>query len=325
MSIMITGGAGFVASTLVGRLLAAGERVVAIDNLCRGSLRNLTEYAAHPNLEFLELDVCDLPRLRAAVKRSCVTEQITEVWHLAANSDIPAGVEDPDVDLQNTFITTFNTLLVMREYRIPSLLFSSSSAIYGNHGEEILRETSGPLFPISNYGAMKLASEAQISAAAEHFLDRAVIFRFPNVVGVPATHGVILDLIRKLKLDPAVLHVLGNGSQQKSYLHVTDLVDAMLFVRERAPSGIDVFNVGPIDEGVRVSDIAAAVVAAVAPGARTVFGASDRGWVGDVPKFRYCVEKLTALGWVPSLGSAEAVRLAVREIAMQEGFVCARQ
>jgi UDP-glucose 4-epimerase len=240
------------------------------------------------------------------------------VWHLAANSDIPAGIADPGVDLRDTFMTTFNVLRVMEERKIGELLFASSSAIYGDLGEKELTESTGPLFPISNYGAMKLASEAMITAAVEKFLGRALLFRFPNVVGLPATHGVILDFVRRLRSEPDHLDVLGDGSQQKSYLHVTELVEAMLFIQARAAKKVDVFNIGPTDTGIFVRDIARETAAAVAPGARLNFGTDNKGWVGDVPRFTYSTAKLSALGWTPKLSSLEAVRRAIDEINRQE-------
>ena len=165
---------------------------------------------------------------------------------------------------------------------------------------------------------MKLASEAAISAALESYLERAFVFRFPNVIGVPATHGVILDFIRKLRATPGNLDVLGDGTQQKSYLHVDELVDAMLFIRARAAERLNYYNVGADDEGVTVRFIAEQVVARVAPDARITFGQGNKGWVGDVPKFTYSIAKLSKLGWRPHLGSAQAIRRAVGEIAQQE-------
>jgi UDP-glucose 4-epimerase len=215
-------------------------------------------------------------------------------------------------------MTTFNTLEVMQEQGAKRLLFASSSAIYGDLGERPLTEDIGPLFPISNYGAMKLASEAAITAAAEKFLDRALLFRFPNVVGVPATHGVILDFIRRLKVDPSHLQVLGDGSQQKAYLHVSDLVDAMLLIQKSAPRKVDVFNIGPTDDGVTVRCIAEETVAVAAPGAGLRYGQGNKGWVGDVPRFSYSTAKLQALGWAPSMDSLCAIRRAIREIAAEE-------
>lgn len=241
---------------------------------------------------------------------------------MAANSDIPAGVENADVDLKDTFMTTAEILRCMKVSNIGKLFFASSSAIYGDLGDQPLHEEIGPLLPISNYGAMKLASEALISAAVESYLERACLFRFPNVVGIPATHGVILDFVRKLKKSCChSLEVLGNGSQRKAYLHVSDLVSAMLLVRSQtdAPK-IAPINIGPVDTGVYVHWIAEQVICRVAPNANIKFGTGNRGWVGDVPKFHYSTAKIQKLGWRPKLGSEEAVLRAIDEIARQEGF-----
>lgn len=324
MNCVVTGGAGFIATTLIRRLLDSGAHVLALDNLSRGTRANIGFAFGSSNFSFENVDLNNLDQIRAVISKFHALYKIESVWHLAANSDIPAGVVDPTVDLRDTFMTTFNMLFVMREFGIRRLMFSSSSAIYGDIGMEKISESAGPLFPISNYGAMKLASEAQITAAAESFLDQAVIFRFPNVVGVPATHGVILDFVNKLKRDSTSLPVLGNGTQQKSYLHVSDLVDGMLFIRDECSERVAAFNIGPLDEGVTVKQIAEEVVAHIAPGARLQFGMGAKGWVGDVPRFSYSIEKLKSLGWTPQLDSLTAIRKAIVEIATQEGFDCKR-
>lgn len=319
---IVTGGAGFIAATLVPRLLSEGRTVVAADDLSRGRREHLDLAGAEGSdrIVFAELDVSRRDRCDALFERASALGAVDEVWHLAANSDIPAGGADPDIDLKDTFLTTFEVLRAMRAHRVPALHFASSSAVYGDHGDAVLHETTGPTLPISNYGAMKLASEAQAAAAGEAFLRTVNLFRFPNVVGVPATHGVLLDFVRKLKLDRHRLEVLGDGTQQKAYLHVTDLVDAMFFVRNReSAERTRLVNVGPADDGVRVSWIAEQVVARVSPTARIVYGEGGRGWVGDVPRFRYSIETLRSLGWTPSLDSATAVRRAIAEIADQEG------
>lgn len=317
MTTLVTGGAGFIAPTLIARLLDRGDQVLALDNLCRGAEANIAAFRRHPRFAFTRVELADHVAFRAALAGH---GPIEEVWHLAANSDIPAGIADAHVDLRDTFMTTFNTLEVMQEVGAKRLLFASSSAVYGDLGDTVLTEATGPLFPISNYGAMKLASEAAITAAAEKFLDRALLFRFPNVVGVPATHGVILDFIRRLKADPSHLQVLGDGTQQKAYLHVSDLVDAMLLVQRLATGKVDAFNIGPTDAGVTVRRIAEETVAVAAPGAALRFGQGNKGWVGDVPRFSYSTAKLQALGWSPTMDSLGAIRRAIREIATQEGI-----
>ncbi|GEP12582.1 NAD-dependent epimerase/dehydratase family protein [Methylobacterium gnaphalii] len=315
---LVTGGAGFVAANLIPALLRLGHEVVAVDNLIRGRREFLSPLVATGGVTFVEADCSNPHELEAAISSSRVSE-ITDVWHLAANSDIPAGISDPYVDLQHTFMTTFATLSVMRNRRIGKIHFASSSAIYGDFADLRISEDMAPYKPISNYGAMKLASEGQISAACESFLERANIFRFPNVVGTPATHGVILDFIGKLAITPQTLNVLGNGTQQKVYLHVDDLVSAMLFISENSRDKYNVFNIGPSDDGVTVKFIAETVRDIVSPRATILFGEGQKGWVGDVPRFRYNVELLARLGWRTSMDSSNAVKTAVRQIAMQEG------
>jgi UDP-glucose 4-epimerase len=316
---LITGGAGFVGVNLARRLLERNETVVAFDDLSLGRRESLNTFDNEKRFAFHLVDCADSKAFLETARAAHERQPITDVWHLAANSDIPAGVADPSVDKRRTFETTYETLVVMRALGIARLHFASSSAIYGDVSKRPIAEDHGPLEPISNYGAMKLASEAQIRAAVEAYLPRADIFRFPNVVGVPATHGVIVDLVRKSRATPAGFDVLGDGTQQKIYLHADDLVAAMLFIADNAPGRYNVFNIGPDDEGASVRAIAEAVRDRVSPGAAIRYGKGSKGWVGDVPGFRYATHRLAALGWTPSMGSVAAIRRAVEEIARQEG------
>jgi UDP-glucose 4-epimerase len=312
---LISGGAGFIGVNLAARLLADGKGVVVIDDLSRAGYSLLEPLRAHPSFSFIQLDCSD----GAALTRACAGLPVkpTDVWHMAANSDIPAGVADHRIDLHRTFLTTVGVLEAMKAIEIPTLHFASSSAIYGDLGDARIHEDIGPISPISNYGAMKLASEGLIRAAVESYLPRAEIFRFPNVIGVPATHGVIWDFARKLKVTPGELQVLGDGSQQKAYLHVDDLIRAMLHI-----GGIEgrylVFNIGPLDDGITVRSIAEAVRDRAEPSATIRYGEGNRGWVGDVPRFRYSVDRLVSTGWEPRMGSREAMLESVDAIVMQE-------
>lgn len=319
---IIAGGAGFVGCNLLPVLAAEDRHLVILDNLCRGreEYLNSVRQIADDRVHFRNVDLSGCGETLQAFEFAESLGAVDEVWHLAANSDIPAGVMDANVDLRDTFMTTFSLLEAMKAFKVGTLHFASSSAIYGDLGNTPLHESIGPLLPISNYGAMKLASEALISAAAESYLDRVNIFRFPNVVGAPATHGVILDFINKLKNDAARLDVLGDGTQQKAYLHVSDLVSAMMHIRN-SPDLPKVFpiNIGPADEGVTVRFIAESVALLVSPIAEIRFGTGNKGWVGDVPKFQYSVERLRQVGWAPSRDSADAVCLAIEQIASQEG------
>ncbi|WP_176597194.1 MULTISPECIES: SDR family NAD(P)-dependent oxidoreductase [Sphingobium] len=310
---LITGGAGFIGVNLAKALLDRGFRVVALDDLSRGRRETMKDLLTNPDFSFIKADCSDPDILDTALD----TLEIDEIWHMAANSDIPAGVADYRVDLRQTFLTTVAILDVMRRRNIGMLHFASSSAIYGDLGDQKIHEDIGPLQPISNYGAMKLASEAQIRAAHEAFVAKVSIFRFPNVIGIPATHGVILDFIQKLKRDAGRLEVLGDGTQQKAYLHVLDLVAAMLHIRDlNIPYAV--FNIGPTDDGITVRSIAERVRDQTGGKAELHFGQGNRGWVGDVPRFRYSVERLMASGWAPTMSSEAAMHRSVDEIIAQE-------
>ena len=311
---IVTGGCGFIANTLISNLLDEGRIVVAIDNLSRGTIDNVKKFE-NENFHFINSDVSNNTQCYNSFKFASQFGLIDEVWHLAANSDIPAGVSDYKIDLKDTFLTTCVLLSTMKLFGVRDVYFASSSAVYGDKGDMALHEGIGPLLPISNYGAMKLASEAIISAAVESHLNKALIFRFPNVVGTPATHGVIYDFINKLISDPSILTVLGDGTQRKSYLHVSDLVSAMIYLRSSHTSNsVEVFNIGPMDDGVTVSSIAEEVKNHINADATIIYGNGNKGWIGDVPKFHYSIEKIRSLGWAPKLNSAMAISLAVKEI-----------
>jgi UDP-glucose 4-epimerase len=319
MAVLITGVAGFIGSNLAHKLIAKGQKVLGVDNLSRGKIDFIKALSPNPAFKFLHGDINDKSAFYSFVKSCAQEEKITEVWHLAANSDIPNGVKDANIDLRDTFMTTFNVLEAMKEFGIKVIHFASSSAIYGDLNGKMLKEDIGPLCPISNYGAMKLASEAIICAASESHLEKVYIYRFPNVIGTPATHGVIVDLIRKLRMNPNELEVLGDGSQRKAYLHVDDLILAMHFISERSEGKINIFNIGAGDTGVFVRDLAQEVVRVVSPKAKIKFGTSNKGWVGDVPEFQYSIDRLKGLGWQLDLNSMDAVKRSIREIAAQEG------
>jgi UDP-glucose 4-epimerase len=313
---LVTGAAGFIGSHLVDRLLGRGWTVLGIDNLRLGRRANLTQALEHGGLTLIEADVNDFAANLRRVGEWHARHPIDVVWHLAANSDIRAGTADPQVDFEHTFLTTFNVLKLMRALGPRRLVFASSSAIYGPC-PGVLDEHTGPCFPISNYGAMKLASEGAISAALETHLDRAWIVRFPNVVGARGTHGVIFDFMQKLRADPTRLEVLGDGRQEKPYLHVAELVDAMLFIADCAADRLNCYNVGADGTATTVAEIAETVVGRVSPGARIHYTGGAQGWPGDVPRFQYSIERLRRLGWTPRLTSQQAVTQAVGELAVE--------
>ncbi|HMJ64576.1 MAG TPA: NAD-dependent epimerase/dehydratase family protein [Candidatus Binatia bacterium] len=309
---VVTGAAGFIGSHLVDRLLALDFRVIGLDNMVLGRKANLKQALGSKNFVFREVDVNHVKLALEFVESELHGKPADTMWHMAANSDIQAGSRDPDVDLNLTFLTTYNSLRIAQTLNIPQFAFASTSAIYGEL-DQVLTEDTGPLFPISSYGAMKLASEGVVSAALERFLKRVWIFRFPNVVGGRATHGAIYDFIRKLRENPRELEVLGDGSQEKPYLHVAELIDAMLALFERARDRLNYYNIAPDGTATTVKYIAEAVVRAVSPRAEIRYTGGSKGWVGDVPRFRYSISKTKKAGWKPKLTSNEAVDRAIHE------------
>jgi UDP-glucose 4-epimerase len=305
-TILITGGAGFIGSHLCDSLLAYGHSVVVIDNLVLGRKENIIHLFSNENFKFINGDILDTSCLETVFAE----HHFDAVFHLAANSDIQKGGKDPVIDYESTFLTTFSVLQAMRKNHVTQIVFASSSAIYGET-TELLTENYGPLLPVSNYGAGKLASEAYISAFSANYGIQAWIIRFPNVVGERLTHGVIYDFIRKLKCNPHELEVLGNGEQFKPYVHVEDIVSGILFVWKTGNDGINVYNLG-VESRTKVTEIAQMVIEELELKARIKYSGGDRGWIGDVPEFRYDLSKIHKLGWSARYTSNEAVRLAIR-------------
>ena len=301
MRVLVAGGAGFIGSHLTDRLLANGDSVVCADNLCLGSEDMIRHCYGNPNFEFAELDICDDDRLTALFEK----HQFERICHLAANSDIQKGGLNPDVDYHDTFLTTVSLLNAMRNYGVKELLFASTSAVYGDR-KELLREDMGDLRPVSYYGAAKLASEAFISAYAAMNDLKVNIIRFPNVVGERLTHGAIYDFVRKLKANPKELEILGDGKQDKPYMYVADLIDAMLSMKYAG--GVEIFNAG-VNSSTTVKRIADIVCEEMGlSGVEYKYTGGAVGWPGDVPRFQYDLSKIHAFGWTAKHTSDAAVR-----------------
>lgn len=309
MNILITGGAGFIGSHLCDALLEDNNNYLfAIDNLSLGRIDNIKHLDNNSRFQFFNFDILDDAQLGKFFNEN----KIDTVFHLAANSDIAQSFGNPSVDLNNTFLTTFKILNQMRIHKVDKLIFSSTSAIYGDT-TEVLHENFGPLQPVSHYGAGKLASEAFISSFAANYGIRTWIIRFPNVVGERTTHGIIFDFLKKIKNNPETLEVLGNGEQNKPYVYVKDLVEAIIFVWRNTSDMYNYFNIG-VDSTTKVKDIARFVLEELGVERTISYTGGDRGWVGDVPFFSYNLEKIHALGWKAKNTSDDAIKVTVRAI-----------
>lgn len=294
MHAFITGGAGFIGSNLVDRLLAAGHTVTAYDNFSTGQLRFLEAAVQHPAFRLVEGDLMDLPRLTEAIAGHDV------VFHLAANADVRFGTQHPRKDLEQNTIATFNVLEAMRANGVRRVAFSSTGSIYGE--PEIFPTPENAPFPIqtSLYGASKLACEGLLQAYAAGFDFQVYIFRFVSILGERYTHGHVFDFYKKLLADPGYIEVLGNGRQRKSYLYVQDCIDAMLMVMEHVHDPVNIYNLGT-DEYCTVDDSLDWICEHLGVNPERRYTGGERGWIGDSPFIFLDTTKVRSLGWQPKL------------------------
>lgn len=307
MNILVAGGAGFIGSHLCDELLDKGHKVIVADKLIMGD-QNIEHLKDDDNFKFYEMELAD----QANVDKLFEENEIDAVYHMAANSDIQKGGKEPDIDFNDTLLTTRALLEGMRKADVKNMFFASTSAVYGEMLDVVLNEETGGIKPVSYYGGAKLASEALISSYVSMCDMNVVIFRFPNVIGPRLTHGAVFDFIRKLRKNPAELEILGNGTQCKPYIYVLDLVEAIVKLTEEFKPGEEVFNISVKSEGTTVTHIAEIVVDVLGlDNVKFKYTGGDRGWKGDVPRFAYDISKVLATGWEPKHTSDEAVRQTV--------------
>ena len=308
-SILVTGGAGFIGSHLVERLLLDNE-VTVLDNFSSGRIEFLEPYRDIADFHLLTGDLMNPEMLDNAVSGKDF------IFHLAANPDVKLGAENTHVHLEQNVLATYNLLEAMRKNDVRQMAFTSTSTVYGEAAQVPTPEDYGPLLPISLYGASKLSCEALISSYCHTFQMQSWIYRFANIVGERGTHGVLVDFIRKLRENPGKLEILGSGKQRKSYLEVKDCVRAMIHAVEHSTGEVNVFNIGS-EDSVDVTEIADIVVGQMGlDGVEYNYtgGIDGRGWRGDVKLMLLSIEKIKMLGWSPELGSARALEVAVKAL-----------
>ena len=310
MNILVAGGAGFIGSHLCDALLSKNNTVIVADKLIMGS-KNIEHLSQNKNFKFYEMELADQDNVDKLFKDN----KIDIVYHMAANSDISKSANDTSIDFNDTLLTTRVLLESMRKNNVKNIFFASTSAVYGEMPDIVLNEETGGLKPVSYYGGAKLASEALISSYVSMCDMNAVIFRFPNVIGPRLTHGVVYDFVKKLRNNPKELEILGDGTQCKPYIYVTDLVNAIVKLTEQFEPGVDVFNISVMSEGTSVTHIAEIVVDVLGlSDVEFKYTGGDRGWKGDVPRFKYDISKVLATGWKPEYTSDEAVRKAAQTL-----------
>lgn len=306
MKIVVTGGAGFIGSHVVDRLLEENHEVLVLDDLSSGDEAFIATHFSDERFRFYQVDLLhdDIAYFFGGAD---------EVWHLAANPEVRLGAENTRVHLEQNVIATYNVLEAMRLNDVRRILFTSTSTVYGE-AEQLPTPEEYPTVPISLYGASKLAGEAFIASYCHTFEMYAWIYRFANVIGTRSTHGVIYDFINKIRSNPAELEILGDGSQTKSYIYVTDCIEAMRAGLQAADKNrVHIFNIGT-NEMTSVTRIAELVSEAMHASPEFTFTGGKRGWKGDVPVMLLDSSKLNALGWKQRYTSEEAVTKAVQDL-----------
>lgn len=310
MDYFVTGGAGFIGSWVVDRL-ASRNNVTVYDNLSTGREEFVQHHIGKKGFKFVKADLLDIEKLIKEMKGH------DSVWHMAANPDIRKGTESTMVDLEQNTFATFNVLECARRNDIGSVVFSSTSTVYGRAKTVPTPEDYGPLMPISLYGASKLACEGLVSAYAELYGIKGHIYRFANVIGHRSTHGILYDLVQKLNKDPTTLEVLGDGKQRKSYLLVDECVDAMVYGFKHSKDKVNYFNLGAEDQ-ITVKRIVQILLEETRlKGVEVVYTGGESGWKGDVPKFLLSTKKMAKLGWKAEHTSEQAVREAAKIVVKE--------
>jgi len=303
--VVITGGAGFIGSHLVDRIMREAAEVWVLDNMSAGREEFLERWYGDDKLHMAKVDVTKLESLMRYMKGADV------VFHLAANPDVRSAADNTYAHVEQNILATYNVLEAMRTTKVSDIVFTSTSTVYGEADVLPTPEDYGPLKPISVYGASKLASEALISSYVSTFGMRGVLYRFANVVGSRGTHGVIFDFINKLRANPNKLEILGDGKQKKSYVHVKDCVEAMVIGYQGTEEALGIYNIGTEQstDVITIADIVTQVMDLAGVKYHTTGGVDGgRGWKGDVKVMSLDVKAILSLGWEPKHTSDEAIR-----------------
>ncbi len=300
MRYFVTGGAGFIGSNMVDRLLQTGNEVVVLDNFSTGFNQFLQNSKQSPNFRLVNGDILNQPALTAAMA-GCEF-----VFHFAANADVRFGTEHPRRDLEQNTIATYNVLEAMRANGIRRIAFSSTGSVYGE--AKVIPTPENAPFPVqtSLYGASKLAGEGLIAAYCEGFGFQSWIFRFVSILGERYTHGHVFDFYKQLKADPTQLRVLGNGIQRKSYLYIQDCLDAIQVAVEKATDKVNIINLG-VDDYCEVNDSIGWICQALGVNPEMEYTGGDRGWIGDNPFIFLDTKLIRSLGWEPKYSINEGV------------------
>ena len=311
--VLVFGGAGFIGSHLTERLIQEGAEVTVYDNLKTGRTGNLTKVWQHPGFRFIQADVSE----RKKVEKTVPGHEI--IFHFCDDSDIRSAAEHPDTYVEQNIMGLFYVLQAMRRNGIRLILFPSSTTVFGELAHPPASESHGPMIPLNLYGGAKLAAEGLISAWAHTYDLRAIVFRFVGIIGGRMDHGVVHDFVRKLQKDPTQLEILGDGTQQRSFVLVDDCIEAMLFALAKTTKNYSLIHIGNVDQ-ISVNETAETILQVMKLKAvNRHYTGGKVGWKGDVASNFIATETLTAWGWKPRRSSREAVFEAATRLALEKG------
>lgn len=310
-TILVTGCAGFIGSNLVDRLLCENNKVIGIDNLSTGKINFLNNALKNKNFVFHQIDLFE------ANKIISFFAGVDLVFHLSANADVKDGPLHPDKDIKQNTLVTFNVLESMRANNVKKIIFSSTGSVYGE--AKVFPTPEDTAFPIqtSLYGASKLACEGLISAFSESFGINSIIFRFVSILGERYTHGHVFDFYRQLKINPNALFVLGDGHQKKSYLNITDCIEALAFFSNKDFTGTNIYNLGH-DEYCEVNDSIKWICEFLNANPKLSYSGGRQGWIGDNPFILLDTKKIKKLGWKPKITIKESIFNTVKYLKNNE-------
>ena len=308
---VITGGAGFIGSYIAEKLVENGTDTKVIDNLVTGKKENLSKCFDQDNFSFLEYDLGNLDGIEDHLGDADI------LFHFAADPEVRTGYSKPEDSFEQNIVNTFNLLQKIKQSKIKKIVFASSSSVYGDAKIIPTNEEYGPLSPISHYGASKLACEAMVSSFCHNYNIEGVILRPANVIGLRGRHGLIWDLVHKLKINQDELELLGDGKQTKSFIHISDAIDGIFFSLNNLQDKVEVFNLGS-EDSVEIMDVAKIVCKNMGLNEIKINltgGVDDgRGWKGDIKIAHLDITKLKNSGWIPKLSSINSVDITSQEI-----------
>jgi UDP-glucose 4-epimerase len=311
--ILVTGAAGFIGSHVVDVLISNGSSVFGVDNLSTGKLANLNSAMNSVRFQFINGDLLDFEFIKLA------TVGVDYVFHFSANADIRFGTNNPELDFYQNIVVTKNILESMRINQVKKIVFASTGAIYGEATQIPTPENAQMPIQTSLYGASKISAEAIIQAYSESFDIQSWIFRFVSILGARYAHGHVYDFLSQLNKSVATIKVLGNGNQEKSYLHIEDCLTGIMTGVSSSNNLVNIFNLGT-NETLKVRESLKIIIETLGVKPEVKYEENLRGWIGDNPLIFLDTSKIRKFGWTSNHTIESSINSTVSDIINRGEF-----